>query len=226
MTEIADKIYQIAIDGPSGAGKSTVAKHIAKELDIDYIDTGAMYRAVAYKMLQNKIEPTDTEKLKVMLENTTVDFSGGETLLDAETVNAVIRSPEVTKMASACSAVPMVREKLVNLQREMGLKKSVIMDGRDIGSNVFKDAIFKYYITATVDERAQRRYRELKLKDEKTRLEDVKKDIEQRDLDDSTRELNPLMKATDAKEVDTTGLGITEVTELILNDIRERLCQL
>lgn len=223
---MTDKIYQVAIDGPSGAGKSTVAKHIAKELDIDYIDTGAMYRAVAYKMLKNDIGTDEPDKLSEMLENTTVDFSRGETILDGESVNSVIRTADVTKMASACSALPVVREKLVSLQREMGSQKSVIMDGRDIGSNVFKDALFKYYITASVDERAIRRFRELKLKDDTVKLEDVKKDIEQRDLNDSTRALNPLVKADDAKEVDTTGLGITEVTELILNDIKEGLCQL
>ena len=223
---MTDVIYQIAIDGPSGAGKSTVAKHIARELDIDYIDTGAMYRAVAYKMLRNDIDPGDLDALGRMLDETTVDFSGGETLLDGESVSAYIRTPEVTKMASACSAVPAVREKLVALQREMGLRKSVIMDGRDIGTNVFKDALFKYFITASVEERAQRRFRELQLKDDSIKLSDVKNDIEQRDLDDSTRALNPLKKADDAKQVDTTGLGITEVTELILNDIKERLCQL
>lgn len=223
---MTDVIYQIAIDGPSGAGKSTVAKHIARELNIDYIDTGAMYRAVAYKMLKNDIEPDDQSALGKMLDETTVDFSGGETLLDGESVNAYIRTPEVTKMASACSAVPAVREKLVALQREMGLRKSVIMDGRDIGTNVFKDAVFKYYITASVAERAKRRFRELQLKDDSISLSDVKNDIEQRDLNDSTRTLNPLKKADDAKQVDTTGLGIIEVTELILNDIKERLCQL
>lgn len=223
---MTDKVYQIAIDGPSGAGKSTIAKHIARELNIDYIDTGAMYRAVAYKMLQKKIDNDDLDALSEMLEHTDVDFSGGETLLDGKSVNAVIRTPDVTKMASSCSAVPAVREKLVALQREMGVKKSVIMDGRDIGTNVFKNAVFKYYITASVDERAQRRFRELQLKDENTKLSDVKKDIEQRDLNDSTRKLNPLRRADDAKQVDTTGLGITEVTELILNDIKERLCQL
>lgn len=218
-------IYQVAIDGPSGAGKSTVAKRIAQELGIDYIDTGAMYRAVAYKMLQNKISPDDSIQIKSMLDDTDIDFVDGSILLDERVVDGFIRTPEVTKMASACSAVPDVRRKLVALQRNMGTKKNVIMDGRDIGSNVFKDAEFKYFITASVDERAERRYRELKMKNPLIKIEDVKKDIEQRDHDDSTRELNPLTKADDAKEVDTTGMGIVEVTELILNDIKERLCQ-
>lgn len=220
-----NSIYQIAVDGPSGAGKSTVAKHLAKELSIDYIDTGAMYRAVAYKMLQHNITPEDSDVLKKMLDNTMVDFSDGNTLLDGEVVNSLIRTPEVTKMASACSAVPEVREKLVALQRELGSRKSVIMDGRDIGTNVFKDAKFKYYITASVDERAERRFREMKLKNPDVKLDDVKRDIEKRDLNDSTRKLNPLVKADDAIEIDSTGLGITEVTELILNNIKEGLCQ-
>lgn len=219
-----DKVYQIAIDGPSGAGKSTVAKHIAKELCIDYIDSGAMYRAIAYKMIKSNID-IDDDGLKTMLDNTEVDFSGGDVILDGESISSMIRTPEVTKMASRCSAVKAVREKLVSLQREMGRKKSVIMDGRDIGTNVFKDTQFKYFLTASVEERATRRFRELQLKDSSTKLSDVKNDIEKRDLDDSTRELNPLSKASDAKEIDTTGLGITEVTELILNDIKERLCQ-
>lgn len=222
---MSDTIFQVAVDGPSGAGKSTVAKRIAKELGIDYIDTGAMYRAVAYKMLKNDIKADDTDALTKMLETTSVDFSEGNTLLDGEVVNSFIRTPDVTKMASDCSAVPAVREKLVALQRELGNKKSVIMDGRDIGTNVFKDAKFKYYITASVDERADRRFRELLLKDPDTKLEKVKKDIENRDHSDSTRKLNPLTKADDAKEIDSTGLGITEVTELILNNIREGLCQ-
>jgi len=220
------KIYQIAIDGPSGAGKSTIAKHLAKELGIDYIDSGAMYRAIAYKMLRNNIGIDDIDKLEEMLDDTTVDFSGGAIVLDGKPVNAFIRTPEVTKMASASSALPIVREKLVDLQREMGKQKSVIMDGRDIGTNVFKDAVFKYFITASVEERATRRLRELKLKDEKIEFSDVKKDIEQRDFNDSTRKLNPLTKAGDAKEIDTTGLGITEVTELILNNVKETICQL
>ena len=218
-------IYQVAIDGPSGAGKSTVAKRIAKELGIDYIDTGAMYRAIAFKMLQNNIGIENSDKLNEMLNGTTVDFTDDQILLDGQSVNAFIRTPEVTKMASACSAIPEVRQKLVALQKEMGRQKSVIMDGRDIGTNVFKDSRFKYFITASVDERATRRFRELKLKDFDTKYEDVKKDIEKRDLDDSTRKLNPLVMADDAKEVDTTGLGITEATELILNDIKERICQ-
>ena len=218
-------VYQVAIDGPSGAGKSTVAKRIARELGIDYIDTGAMYRAIGFKMLNNDVRVDNADKLNELLDQTTVDFTDGQIILDGEPVNAVIRTPEVTKMASVCSAVPAVREKLVSLQREMGQHKSVIMDGRDIGTNVFKDSRFKYFITASVDERATRRYRELKLKDSATKYEDVKKDIEKRDLDDSTRKLNPLAMADDAKEIDTTGLGIIEVTELILNDIKERICQ-
>jgi cytidylate kinase len=222
---MALKIYQVAIDGPSGAGKSTVAKRLAEELGIDYIDTGAMYRAIAYKIIKGNIDIENEDSLRSMLDNTSVDFVKGDILLEENIISSKIRTPEVTMMASRCSAIPMVREKLVSLQRNMGLVKSVIMDGRDIGTNVFKDASFKYFITASVDERADRRFKEMVLKDKDIKFEDVKRDIEKRDLNDSTRAINPLTKADDAVEIDTTNMGIEEVTEYILKDIKEKLCQ-
>ena len=129
------ELIRVAVDGPSGAGKSTIAKLVAKELGLDYIDTGAMYRACGYKMLQEGIEASSSDALKEMLGHTDIDFSGGSIFLDGVNVDGKIRTPEVTMMASACSALPEVRAKLVELQREIGSRKSVIMDGRDIGTN-------------------------------------------------------------------------------------------
>lgn len=213
-----DKI-RIAIDGPSGAGKSTIAKNVAKRLQIDYIDTGAMYRAIGYKILQNKIDLEDKQALKKLLAETEIDFIQGNIVLDGEIVNDRIRTPDISRMASSASALPEVREKLVALQREMGQRKSVVMDGRDIGTNVLKDAEYKFFMTASSAERAYRRWLELKAKGEPAVLEEVEADMIQRDHNDSTRKLNPLKKAEDAMELDTTGLTIEEVTQKILEVI-------
>lgn len=212
-----DRIIQIAVDGPSGAGKSTVAKRLAEILDIDYIDTGAMYRAVGYKMLRDGIGLEDRDALKRMLNSTEIDFDRGETVLDGQVISRFIRTPEISKIASDASAFPEVREKLVALQRAMGDEKSVIMDGRDIGTNVFPNAEFKFFITATVEERAKRRWLELKGKGQAVELADVETDIVARDHNDSARPLNPLKKAHDAIEIDTTNMDIEQVTQYILN---------
>lgn len=208
---------RIAIDGPSGAGKSTIAKNVAMALGIDYIDTGAMYRAVGYKLVEEAIDLKDNQALTAILEATDIDFSKGNIVLDGEVINDKIRTPEITKMASACAMLPEVREKLVALQRKMGQSKSIIMDGRDIGNNVLVDAEYKFFMTASVKERAQRRWAELTEKGERVGLEQVEADIMQRDENDSTRALNPLRKATDAIELDTTGKSIEEVTNVILD---------
>ena len=215
-----DKLIRIAVDGPSGAGKSTIAKAVAAELGIDYIDTGAMYRAIGYKMKLEGIEDGVDARFVQVLDDTDIDFADGNIILDGETVNDLIRTPEMSERASRFSAIPAVRAKLVELQRGMGMKKSVIMDGRDIGTNVLKDAEYKFFLTATAEERAERRYKELKEKGENISLEEVLEDIKQRDYRDMTRELNPLKKADDALEVDTTGLSIEEVTDRIVKEIR------
>jgi len=212
-----DKIKRIAIDGPGGAGKSTIAKMIAKSLEIDYVDTGAMYRAVAYKMQENGIGVSDETGIKKMLADTLIDFSGGNTILDGKVINDFIRTPEISKLASDCSALQPVREKLVYLQREMGKKKSVVMDGRDIGTNVFPDAEYKFYMTASKEERAKRRYDELLLKGQKTTFDEVLAEMESRDHNDMTRQLNPLKRADDAILVDTTDMTIKEVCEYVMN---------
>ncbi len=209
---------RIAIDGPSGAGKSTIAKLLAAKLGIDYIDTGAMYRAVGYKMLMRGIgtEEADRPELLRMLAGTGIDFNKGMTLLDGTDVSGFIRTPEVSMMASGCSAIAEVREKLVDIQRRMGQSKDVVMDGRDIGTNVLTDAEYKFYLTASDEERASRRFKELVEKGENVAYEDVLEDIRQRDYNDMHREINPLCKADDAIEVDSTHMGIEEVLAAML----------
>ena len=213
-------VFRIAIDGPSGAGKSTIAKSVAEKLGIDYIDTGAMYRAVGYKMKQQGITAEQKKELQAMLDATDIDFLSGDIILDGAVVNDKIRTSEISQMASMCSAVPEVREKLVDIQRSMGKRKSVIMDGRDIGTNVLKDAEFKFYLTASDEERAGRRHKELLEKGEKISFQEVLSDIRKRDHNDMTRKLNPLAKAEDALEIDSTGLTIEQVTNKILEEIR------
>lgn len=210
----------IAIDGPGGAGKSTVAKSVATRLNVDYIDTGAMYRAVAYKTIINDVDVDDPEKIKELLEETVIDFSKGDIFLDGKNVNKEIREPEISKVASKVSQIFEVREKLVELQRIMAKTKSVVMDGRDIGTNVLPEANCKFYMTASPQERAKRRYDELKSKGKDVSYEDVFSDIVHRDKQDMERELNPLRKAEDAVEIDTTGLNIQEVVDIILKKVQ------
>lgn len=212
-------IKRVAIDGPSGAGKSTIAKAVARELGIDYIDTGAMYRAIGYKMRESGVDKDDAEKIQEMLDNTDIDFVDGNIMLDGVNVNDKIRTSEISMMASVCSAIQAVREKLVLLQRGMGQRKSIIMDGRDIGTNVLTDAECKIFLTASEEERAERRHKELIEKGEEITFEEVLEDIRQRDHNDMTRKLNPLRKADDAVEVDTTGLTIQQVIDRILEEI-------
>lgn len=213
-------IYRVAIDGPSGAGKSTIAKAVARTLGIDYIDTGAMYRAIGYKVHSEGIDPEDLQAVQAMLDRTEIDFRAGDIYLDGRIVNSEIRTPEMSMMASVCSQIPAVREKLVDLQRGMAQRKSVIMDGRDIGTNVLKDAEYKIFLTASAEERAQRRFLELQAKGEQQSYESVLEDIRQRDHSDMTRELNPLRKAEDAVELDTTGLDIDQVVARVLEIVR------
>ncbi len=216
MDNKEDRIIRVAIDGPSGAGKSTIAKEVARLLNIDYIDTGAMYRAIGYKLSITGTDLDNKEELKNVLEATEIDFKEGNTLLDGMDVNNKIRTPEASKMASICSALPEVREKLVSLQRKMGQVKSVVMDGRDIGTNVLVDAEYKFFMTASAQERAERRFKELKSKGEEVSFATVLADIIQRDHNDMNRALNPLKKADDAIEIDTTGKNISEVTDIIV----------
>lgn len=213
-------MIRIAIDGPGGAGKSIIAKQVAKALDIDYIDTGAMYRAVGYKLIRDDVDMYDKDALSAMLDATDIDFSGGRTILDGEDISDRIRTQEISRKASECSALAPVRAKLVELQKKMGSTKSVIMDGRDIGTVVLKDAELKIYLTASAEERAERRHRELLLKGEDISYEKVLADMQERDYNDMHREITPLRKANDAIELDTTGMSIDEVTEYILRKVK------
>ena len=213
------KIFQIAIDGPSGAGKSTIAKRVAEELAIDYIDTGAMYRAVGLKMLRLGISMEENETLFEMLRNTDVDFSEGRVYLDGEDVSDVIRTQEVSKAASDCSAFATVRRKLVELQQAMGKRKSVIMDGRDIGTVVLKDAEYKFYLTATAEERAMRRFKELQAKGSSDTYEKVLEDVNKRDYNDMHREVDPLRQAEDAVLIDSTNMSIEEVVDFVIEAV-------
>lgn len=212
---------RIAIDGPAGAGKSTIAKRLASDLGIDYIDTGAMYRAIALKLVRQGVDYKDGEALEKMLMDTDVDFQNGHVLLDGEIVDLAIRTPEVSKMASDCSTILAVRQKLVALQQDMGEKKSLVMDGRDIGTNVLKDAEYKFYLTASAKVRAERRAKEMLEKGEEADLSKVEADILARDHQDFTREHNPLRKAEDAVEIDSSDIGIEEVVGMIMGRINE-----
>lgn len=211
----------IAIDGPAGAGKSTISKKVAILRNLTYLDTGAMYRACALKAIRQGISCTDPAGVNAMLQDTdiTIDCDGGRQiiLLDGEDVSELIRTPEISKGSSDISAVDSVRLKMVDIQRRIAKGRDVILDGRDIGTFVLPDASIKIYLTASVEERAQRRFAELAAKgDCAVTYEEVKKDIEYRDYNDSHRSLAPLRKAEDAIEVDTTTLTVEQsVNEII-----------
>ena len=213
-------IYNIAIDGPAGAGKSTIAKKLAKDLGFVYVDTGAMYRAMAYFFLQNNISSDDETAISAACENVdvTIKYENGQqqVILNGENVNGVIRQEKVGNMASATSIYPAVRTKLVELQRELAKTQNVIMDGRDIGTVVLPNANVKVYLTASVDERANRRYKELIEKGMEVNLLDIKKDIEERDYRDMNRENSPLKQASDATLIDSSKMTIKEVVDEIL----------
>ena len=207
--------YNIAIDGPAGAGKSTIARKLAADLGYIYVDTGAMYRAMAYYFIQNKIA-ADNEKAVAEAcadVDITIQYKDGEqqVLLNGENVNGVIRNEEVGNMASATSVYPVVRTKLVDLQRQLAQKENVIMDGRDIGTVVLPDANVKIYLTAGSRVRAERRYKELQEKGVHCDLGEIEKDIIDRDYRDMHRETSPLKQADDAVCLDSSNLDIDGV---------------
>lgn len=221
-------IYQIAIDGPAGAGKSTVAKSIAKELDILYLDTGAMYRTAALKAIRVGISPTDVKALeefaKVLDMEVLYENGTQQIYIDSENVNGLIRTPEMSKAASDVSAVPAIRLKLVEIQRKIAEKGSVVMDGRDIGTYVLPNASVKIFLTATPEERAKRRFEEEKQKNNNVvTYEQILNDIIIRDRNDSTRAFAPLSKADDAIEIDSSEMSVREVIDQILKIFREKI---
>ncbi len=209
----------VAIDGPAGAGKSTVAKLAAKELGYTYIDTGAMYRAVAWKTLQQKADVTDALILDVARDiDVRLAYANGVTqvFVDGQDITGEIRTPEVSHIVSQVAALGPVREKMVDLQRQMATEGGVLMDGRDIATHVLPDADVKIFLTASIEERAQRRWKEMREKGYDMSLEELQKDIAARDKADSEREISPLVQADDATLLDTTGLSIDEVVARIL----------
>lgn len=212
--------FKIAIDGPGGAGKSTIAKLVAKKLKIDYIDTGAMYRALGLKMMNLGIDFADEEAIKELLTKTEIDFVDGEIILDGEVVSSLIRTPEVSMAASKVSAFAFVRKHMVAAQQKMSESKSVIMDGRDICTDVFPDAQYKYFVTANAEERARRRHKELLEKGQNAVYEQILADIKERDHNDSTRAASPLKKADDAELLDTTNMTIDQVVNYICDKIK------
>lgn len=212
--------YNIAIDGPAGAGKSTIAKAVAKNLGIIYVDTGAMYRAIGLLMLREKIDLSDKESIikKCNMADVTISYEGDlqVVVLNGENVNSYLRTEEVGNAASAISVIPEVRKKLVELQQKLAASKDCIMDGRDIGTCVLPNADLKIYLTASVEVRAKRRFEELMAKGETCDLEKIKKDIEERDYRDMHRAASPLKQAADAILVDSSNLSIDQVIARIL----------
>lgn len=215
----------VAIDGPAGAGKSTVAKKVAKKMDLLYIDTGAMYRAVTYLMLKKGIDPNQEQEIIYIAKNTTFNFSkdGSQIFINGENRSEEIRSSKVSENVSLVSKIGPLREALVAAQRKLAENHNVIMDGRDIGTHVLPEADLKIYLTASVEERAKRRYDELvaKNKDEPVSYEKVKENIVLRDHIDSNREQAPLIEAKDAVKIDTTNLTTEEVVEAIIKLIKK-----
>ena len=214
-------VHNIAIDGPAGAGKSTVAQKVAKELSFVYVDTGAMYRAMALYLLRKGVNREEPDEIGEACQNAeiSIEYQNGEqiVLLDGENVNAHLRTEEVSAMASVSSAVPRVREKLLDLQRKLARTMSVVMDGRDIGTTILPDADVKIYLTASSLTRARRRYLEYQEKGEACDLAEIQKTIEERDQRDMTREISPLCQAEDAVLVDSSELTIDETVEKILS---------
>ena len=217
------KSFVIAIDGPAGAGKSTVAQLVAQKLQYTYIDTGAMYRAVAWKTLQQQKPVTDALVLEVVKDiQVSLQYADGKIMVsvDGKDVSREIRTPEVTKIVSQVARLAPVREKMVLLQRQMAAQGAVVMDGRDIASKVLPDADIKIFLTASIEERAERRWRELKGKGYEVDLAALQKEIAARDQADSEREISPLVQTADATLLDTTGMSIAEVVAVILDMCR------
>ena len=221
------KCFSVAIDGPSGAGKSTIAKAAATSLGFVYLDTGAIYRTVAWHVTMMGIGPKDTDHVPMLLDdaNIQIDFreDGQHMILNGKDITGEIRTPEITACASQVAAQPAVREFLLDLQRDLAKRHNIIMDGREIGTVVLPNASLKIFLTATPEKRAQRRYEEYLEKGQKASYEEVLADQKQRDYDDSHRKLAPLKQAKDAVVVDTTELGLQASIDAVTTLIRERL---
>lgn len=222
------KYYSIAIDGPSGAGKSTMAKLVAKELGITYVDTGAIYRTVGYHMWLYGIGPRDVDGVTRLLDDVNISIEHRDDglqhmILNGKDVTAELRTPEMSSYASGVSSLPVVRSFLMEMQRKFAREGNVIMDGRDIGTVVLPNADVKIFLTASAEERAKRRFDELTQKGEKTTFEKVLADMKKRDKDDSSRACAPLKAADDAIILDTSAFSVEQSAEKILSIIREKL---
>lgn len=213
-------MLNIAIDGPSGSGKSTVAKLLSKKLNVLYLDTGAMYRACAVEARNSGVDVNSEAEVNALAEKVcvTVGYSGGEqiTYLDGKDVSKTIRENEISLLASKISAYPAIRKKMVEAQREVAKTNDCILDGRDVGTNVLPNAEYKFFVTASIGVRAERRRKELTERGEKVDFETLKKEMEQRDYQDTHREISPLKQAKDAILIDTSKLSIDEVLNKIL----------
>lgn len=209
----------IAIDGPAGAGKSTISKLVSKRLDINYLDTGAMYRAITYKCIEEGININNEEEVIKICESSDVDFRNNQIYLDGKNIDIEIRRQEVSSKVSNVAKIKKVRELLVARQREIASESDAILDGRDVGTCIFPDARYKFFLSASAQERGRRRYEELKSKGEDVDLDNIIEDIKKRDKIDSTREVSPLIKAEDAIEIDSTSMSINEVVDYIIDAV-------
>ncbi|KUO73656.1 MAG: cytidylate kinase [Clostridia bacterium BRH_c25] len=209
----------IAIDGPAGAGKSTIARKLADCIGYTYIDSGAMYRALTLKVLRENIPLKELDCIINMAVKTDIDFRENSIYLDGKAADAEIREENVNRNVSYIAAIPEVRKLMVELQRKISRNKNVVMDGRDVGTVIFPSANIKFYITASVEERAERRYNELKQKGYDAEIQDIKSQIEKRDHIDSTRSESPLMVASDAIIIETTGKKVEEVLDEVISKI-------
>lgn len=212
----------VAIDGPAGAGKSTIAKLVGKEHNLMYINTGAMYRAVALKAKEKGLDPEKVDEIINLIDKMEMHFENDDLVVDGENIQDKITMPEISNIVSAYASIPEVRKVLVKLQRQMAEKFDVIMDGRDIGTVVLKDANFKFFLTASAEERANRRFKELQDRNIECSYDTILKEIIERDYKDTHRETDPLRKADDAIEIDSTSLDINGVVEVINNYIYKR----
>ena len=217
------KEFIVTVDGPAGSGKSTIAKIIAKKYGFTYLDTGAMYRMIALYALENSIDLQDSKAIETMLKNTKLDIVGNQFFLNGKDVSDEIRTPRVSAIVSPVSAIKEVRVKLVDLQREISKGKSVILDGRDIGTVVFPSGDVKIYLVASPEERAKRRLKEYEEKGVEADYESVLASIKERDFIDSTIKESPLKKAEDAHEIDSSTMSIDEVVEVISKYIDEKI---
>jgi cytidylate kinase len=210
----------ITIDGPSGAGKGTVAKALARELGYKYLDTGALYRAIAWKARKEKISSDNISSVKIMMENTNIKITTDRIMVDDLDVTSDIRTNEIGELSSRISALPVVRKGLFNIQKEICLQGNVVIEGRDTGTTIFPEAENKFFLDASLEERARRRYEELKTQSTDITIESTMADIKKRDMRDSSRKNSPLKKTADMSQIDSTNMSIKEVVATIIKNLK------